>query len=145
MSMNMKSAFVATALIALGSMATPQPARAGDVTNAVLACFVETNANDQYKNGICRALWRGPGSGPNPSVANFKVLGLSAGNYSYTWIDLETGLNPGCGASQNPCVVPIATETANDGFAELAVTVRDLATGATKTVTARAFFIDGYN
>lgn len=143
--MNTKSAFVATALLALGSVAAPQPAHAGDVTNAVLACFVETNALDQYRNNTCRTFWRGPGYGPNPSVANFRVLGLPAGSYSYTWVDLETGQNPGCGASQNPCIVPVATDVAGDGLAELAVTVRDLATGASKTVTARAFFIDAYH
>lgn len=143
--MNIKSTVIATAILAAtGAFLSPMQAHAGDVTNAVLACYIDTFANDQYRNNHCAAVWT-PSTANNPTIADFKVFGLPAGNYSYTWVDQETGQNPGCGSTQSRCVVPIATETSGDGLAHLTVTVRDIATGATKTVSARARYLDGWN
>ena len=143
--MTMKSVFSAALLIGFGSIAPPQAVYAGNVTNASLACLVETNALEQYRSPTCRSYYRGPGYGTDPTIASFKVQGLTAGSYSFTWVDLETGQAPNCSSSQATCTVPIGTDVYGDGYAELAVTIRDLSTGATKTVSARAFYIDAYH
>lgn len=119
-------------------------AEAGNVTNAVLACHVDTNALDPVTNNMCRSVWT-PSTASNPTIAVFEVRGLTAGRYSYTWTDLETGGNPGCGTSQSSCVVGIATDVSGDGRAQLSVLIRDLDTGATKTVQATARYLDGWH
>ncbi len=132
----------ATALLVVGLAGHAAPAHAGDLTNGVLTCYVDTNAYDVPKPDNCRSSWT-PWRAPNPSVAVFEVAGLTAGSYSYVWIDLETGGSPGCSGSQ--CVVPIATDVSGDGLRHLSVTITDLGTGLQKTVTARARYFDTYH
>jgi hypothetical protein len=120
-----------------------RPAEAGNVTNAVLACYVDTYAFDVFTNNLCSAVWT-PSSASNPTTATFEVFGLTAGSYTFTWTDLETGLNPGCGSTSS-CTVGIATDVSGDGAARLSVLIRDTATGATKTVSARARYFDGWH
>lgn len=111
------------------------PARAADPANAVLTCYIDTNAQDVPKPNICRAVWT-PWTGGNPTIAVFEVAGLAAGSYAFTWIDLETGGVLPCSSTQ--CVVSIATDTSGDGLRHLSATITDLGTGLQKTVTARA-------
>ncbi|KRB11517.1 hypothetical protein [Lysobacter sp. Root690] len=131
------------ALIAVLGLAHSQPARAGDMSNAVVTCFVDTYALDVPEAFSCTSVWR-PGGATNPTTALFQVAGLGAGNYSYAWRDLETNTVPaGCG-NQPYCEKSISTETQGDGEATLRVTITDLDTGATKNVQATAFYYDGY-
>lgn len=125
-------------------LADVQAAYAGDVTNAVLACYVDTNALEQFTNNRCRSVWT-PSTGSDPTDAVFQVFGTTAGSYSYTWTDLETGQNPGCSSTSSQCVVSIGTDVSGDGIAQLQVVVRDTATNATKTVTATARYFDGWH
>jgi len=119
-----------------------EPARAGDVSNARLDCYVDTYAFDVPTPGECYSVWT-PGTANNPSVAVFSVAGLPAGSYAYQWRNLENGSTP-CG-NQSYCLVSIATETRGDGEASLSVTVTDTQTGAQKVATAYAYYFDGYN
>ena len=125
-------------VLAMGSTIAPKPALAGDLTNAALACYVDTNAFDQLTTSLCVSL---TGNGPDPTIAHFEVVGLTAGSYSFVWKDLETGVAPpGCGNSY-VCNTGIASEAAGDGLIRMSVLITDLSTGLTKTVTARARFI----
>lgn len=132
----------ATLLLAAGIAGHTAPAHAGDLTNGVLNCYVDTNALEVPKPTNCRSSWT-PWTASDPTIAVFEVAGLTAGSYSYVWIDLETGGSPGCSGSQ--CVVPIATDVSGDGLRHLSVTITDLGTGLQKTVTARARYFDAYH
>ncbi|GHA68430.1 hypothetical protein [Cognatilysobacter bugurensis] len=142
--MTMKSATLAIALVTgtLAAAAYPAPARAGDVSSAQLACYVDTYAYDQYQTGFCASVWA-PRRATNPTTAVFQVVGLPAGNYYFQWRNLETGGALSCTSSQ--CTTSIATETRGDGEAMLEVTITDAATGARRTVAAVAHYYDGYN
>ena len=130
-------------LISLFALTHSQPARAGDLSNAVVTCFVDTYALDVPEAFSCRSVWT-PGTATNPSTALFQVAGVGAGNYSYAWRDMETNTVPaGCG-NQDYCEKSISTETMGDGEATLRVTITDLSTGATKSVQATAFYYDGH-
>lgn len=132
------------AMISALALAPGQPARAGDMSNAVLTCYVDTFALDVPEAFTCFSTWK-PGRALNPTGAYFQVAGLGAGNYSYAWLDVETNLVPaGCG-DQSTCRKSISTETRNDGEATLRVTITDLDTGATRNAQATAFYNDGYN
>jgi hypothetical protein len=125
-------------LLAMGSTVAPDVAVAGNLTNAALACYVDTAAFDQLTTGLCASV---SGNGPDPTIAHFEVVGLTAGSYSFVWKDLDTGVAPpGCGNSF-VCNTGIASEAAGDGLVRMSVLITDLGTGLTKTVTARARFI----
>lgn len=47
----------ATVLLAAGMAGHTAPAHAGDLTNAVLTCYVNTHAVDVLKPNGCRASW----------------------------------------------------------------------------------------
>lgn len=132
----------ATLLLATGIAGHTAPAHAGDLTNGVLKCYIDTYALDVLKPNICHAGWT-PWSANNPTTALFEVTGLTAGSYSYVWINLETGGAAGCSGHQ--CSVPIATDFSGDGSAHLSVTITDLTSGLQKTVTARANYYDAYH
>ncbi len=136
------SAIASALLLAAGIVGHVAPAHAGDLTNGVLTCYVDTHALDIPRPNLCISGWK-PWTANNPSIAVFEVAGLTAGSYSYMWIDLETGGSPGCSGSQ--CVVPIATDVSGDGLRHLSVTITDLSTGLQKTVTARAYYFDAYH
>lgn len=132
-----------SAAAAVALFAGPAPeAKAGDVSNAKLQCLVDTYAFDPLTDAFCYSTWA-PGLADNPTVAYFAVAGLTPGNYSYHWTDLETGGTP-CG-NESYCIVSIETETRGDGYAALSVKITDTQTGAHKTVTAQAMYFDGYN
>lgn len=133
----------AAALAAALTFGHSEPARAGDLSNGVLTCFVDTYAFDVPEASSCISVWT-PGSATNPTTAHFEVSGLGAGNYSYAWRNLENNTVPaGCG-NQRYCQIQIRTETLGDGQATLGVTITDLDTGATKNVEATAYYFDGY-
>lgn len=132
------------ALISALALAPGRPAQAGDLSNAVLTCYVDTFALDVPQAFTCFSTWT-PRTALNPTSAYFQVTGLPAGNYAYAWLDMETNTVPsGCG-NQNLCRKSISTETRNDGEATLRVTITDLDTGATRNAQATAFYNDGYN
>lgn len=134
----MRTATIATFLLAMGISGAPNTAAAGDLTNAALACYVDTNANDPLTTGLCVSA---VGNGPDPTTAHFEVVGLTAGSYSYVWTDVDTGTAPpGCG-NASVCNTPIASDLLGDGLVRTSVLVTDLSTGLTKTVTARARFV----
>ncbi|MGO1073467.1 hypothetical protein [Lysobacter sp. CA199] len=130
-------------LLAVLALAHTQPARADDMSNAVVTCFVDTYALDVPEAGSCTSIWT-PNSATNPTTAHFEVTGLGPGRYSFAWRDLETNRVPaGCG-NQNYCQKSIKTETRGDGEATLGVTVTDLDTGATQNAQATAYYWDGH-
>lgn len=133
-----------SSLIALGLMAHAGTAQAGDVSNARLACYVDTYAYDQLSADYCASAWT-PSTANNPTVAYFEVIGLPAGSYSYTWKDLKTGQTGVCSSTNKWCTRSIRIIAARDGTAEVQVIVRDNQTGATKTVSALAEFLDAWH
>jgi hypothetical protein len=134
----------ATLLAAAGFAGHATPALAGDLTNLHLACYVDTYAYDQLSNDSCYSVWT-PSTASNPTVAYFKVTGLPTGNYTYTWKNVATGATGICAGTANYCTRTIRIIGAADGVVTLQVTVRDNATGATKSATATATYIDGYH
>ncbi|MGO1073465.1 hypothetical protein [Lysobacter sp. CA199] len=131
------------ALLSVLALSHSQPARAGDMSNAVLTCYVDTFAFDTPQAHSCTSIWT-PGTANNPSVAYFELTGLAPGRYSYAWRDLENNTVPaGCG-NQHYCSKSISTETRGDGEATLGVTITDLDTGATRNVQATAYYWDGW-
>ncbi|QQQ01798.1 hypothetical protein [Lysobacter enzymogenes] len=142
--MEVSKMLIAAGFAAALSLVAVAPARAGDLSGAQLTCYVDTFAFDVPQAQWCHSTWT-PGTATNPSVAMFEVTGLTAGNYSFAWTDLETGQTPsGCGNAQY-CIVPIATETRGDGEARARVVVTDTATGAQRSLDATAWYWDGYN
>lgn len=138
-----KTWVLGAALSLLAVDAATQPARAGDVSNAAVTCFVDTYAFDVPEVGSCSSIWR-PGSANNPSTALFQVTGVGAGNYAYAWRDLENNTVPaGCGNAPY-CEKLIYTDVYGDGQATLQVTITDLDTGAVRQVQATAFYYDGF-
>lgn len=131
-------------LLATGLVGHVAPAHAGDVSNAQLGCYVDTYAYDQLTTNNCASVWT-PNTANNPTVAFFQVVGLPAGSYSYTWKDLKTGATGVCSSSSTTCTRSIRIIGAADGTASMSVVVLDMQTGAAKTVSAYATFIDGYH
>lgn len=132
---------LAPSLAAAALLAAPaQEARAGDVSNAQLACHVDTYAFDTPSVGTCAGFWT-PSTADNPSVAVFEVQGLTPGNYSFSWRDPVTGQNGVCASNANSCLRTIHVGESK----RLQVTIVDLATGASKTVSARAMYFDASN
>lgn len=116
------------------------PAHAGDLSNAQLACYVDTYAYDQTAVEYCVSAWT-PSTATNPSTAYFEVVGLPAGSYTYAWTNLDTGQAGVCSSGNVWCTRSIRVNRT----ASMSVTITDTATGATKTVMATAEFIDGWN
>jgi hypothetical protein len=145
MTFHRSHSIAASALLAVGSLlGYAGHAHAGDVSNAQLGCYVDTYAYDQTTTDYCASAWT-PNTANNPTVAVFQVVGLPAGSYTYTWTDLKTGQTGVCSSGTNYCTRPIRIVAARDGTASMQVTVLDTQTGASKTVSAEAEFIDAYH
>jgi hypothetical protein len=143
--MKINATFAASALLlASGLLGHIAPVHAGDVSNAQLGCYVDTYAYDQLTTSNCASAWT-PSTANNPTIAFFQVVGLPAGSYSYTWKDLKTGATGVCSSGNATCTRTIRIIGAADGTASMSVVVRDTQTGATKTVSAYAEFIDAYH
>ena len=130
----------AAALLALASLGAPAPAHAGDVSNAQLGCFVDTNAWDSSTIGECTSFWT-PWTASNPSVAVYEVSGLTPGSYTFYWTDLSTGQVGVCATSSSSCLRSIRVGRSKS----VRVTVIDNQTGASKTLVATAYYEDGWN
>ena len=131
----------AALLLAAGLFGHSETARAGDVSNAELTCFVDTYAYDYSTVGYCESYWT-PGTATNPTTAVFEVTGLTAGSYSFAWKNLETGATGVCANNSNSCLQSI---NIYNSPSVIEVTVRDTATNATKTLNAYAYFWDAWN
>ncbi|QQP95253.1 hypothetical protein [Lysobacter enzymogenes] len=132
------------ALLSLSALSHSPPAQAGNVSNAVVTCYIETADWDVPQPQRCEAYWI-PSRATNPSTAYFEVTGLQPGRYSIAWRNVEINQPmPSC-ANSNYCWISIATETRGDGKAILGATVTDLDTGESKSVQATARYYDGVN
>jgi hypothetical protein len=131
---------VALAALAATGLGAPAPALAGDVSNAQLGCYVDTYAYDYPTIGECWGFWT-PSTATNPSTAVFEVSGLTAGSYTFYWTDLTTGQVGVCGTSDVWCFRSIRVGRSKT----VRVTVVDNATNASKTMTATAYYEDGWN
>lgn len=116
------------------------PAHAGNVSNAQLSCYVDTFAFDYAQIDECYSFWT-PGTANNPSQAVFQVVGLTAGSYTFYWTDMNTGQVGVCATNSISCLRSIRVGQSKT----VRVTVIDNATGASKTVSATAYFEDGWN
>lgn len=134
--------FSALSAAALGIAALVQsaPARAGDVSNAQLSCYVDTYAYDYGTIGECWGGWT-PSTASNPSTAVFEVVGVPAGSYTYYWTDVTTGQVGVCATGGSYCFRSIRVGRSKT----VRVTVIDNATGASKTVTATAYYEDAWH
>jgi hypothetical protein len=136
--MNTRISFaIAIALGALGVATHSRPALASgpNVDDAQLTCLVDTYAFDQYTTGSCVSFWA-PNAADNPTIAAFEVIGLPAplSEYSFVW-------SVGSCGSYISCTRGIAL---NQTVSE-SVTVTHVPTGQSKTVSATAEFLDGWN
>lgn len=135
------SATASALLLAVGLCSHSETAHAGDVSNAELTCFVDTYAFDYATVGYCESYWT-PSTATNPTTAVFEVTGLTAGNYSFAWKNLETGATGVCASNSNSCWQSISYFNSPS---VIEVTVRDTDTNATKTLNAYAYFWDGWH
>lgn len=133
------SALMAAGLLSVLALGSPVTARAGNVSNATLGCYVDTYAYDYITDGRCDAWWT-PWSATNPSVVYLEVGNLPAGTYSFSWRDGDTG-QVVCQGSSNSCSRSIDVSTS----VRTTVYVQDVQTGATKQLSADANYHDGYN
>jgi hypothetical protein len=134
--------YVLGAFLSVFALSHSQPARAGDMSNAVVTCYVDTYDLDIPQPLYCESVWI-PNRGTNPSTAYFEVTGLQAGRYGFVWRNLENNQVMAACANLNYCYISIKTETRGDGEATLGVTITDLDTGATKDAQATALYWDG--
>lgn len=137
---NMHSIAGSALLLMAVAFGYSENARAGNVSNAQLSCYIDTNAYDTPTIGRCTAAWT-PWSASNPSPAVFEVVGLIAGSYTFYWTDLSTGQVGVCATNSVSCVRSIFV----NGIKSVRVTVVDNQTGASKTISATARFLDGYH
>ena len=72
----------------------------------------------------------------------FEVTGLTVGNYSFAWKNLEIGATGVCASSNRFCFQSI---NFFNSPSIIEVTVRDTDTNATKTLNAYAYFWDGWH
>ncbi len=136
--MNANGIGMAAALLIGSTVLSYAPvAQAGDVSNASLACYVDTTAFDQLESDYCASGWR-PGQ-PNPTIAHFQVVGLAPGSYTYAWSSSQ------CSSAYYWCNQSIRKDTSGGQPVTLSVTVQDTATGASKTVSATAEYVDVWN
>lgn len=140
--MNPKTLFSASAaaLLALAAIGAPATAHAGNVANAQLTCYVDTYAYDYASVGECYSYWT-PSTASNPSTADFAVTGLTAGNYTFYWTDLTTGQVGVCATNSQRCLRSIRVGRSKS----MRVAVIDNDTGASNTLTATAYFEDGWH
>jgi hypothetical protein len=131
---------VSSAALALASLLPAHEAQAGNVSGAQLSCYVDTYAYDIAEIGECYGVWT-PSTATNPSQAVFQVVGLTAGSYTFYWTDLNTGQVGVCPTGNISCLRSIRVGQSKS----VRVTVVDNATGASKTVSATAYFEDGWN
>ncbi len=131
----------AALLLATGLFGHSETAHAGNVSNAELTCFVDTYAFDYSTVGYCESAWT-PSTATNPTTAVFEVTGLTAGNYSFAWKNLETGATGVCASNSSVCFQSVSLFNSPS---VIEVTVRDTDTNATKTLNAYAYFWDGWN
>jgi hypothetical protein len=133
--MSCKSFLAASTLACAAALGlASSPAAAGTLDQAQVACFVDTYAYDQLTTDYCASVWT-PGSADMDSVAYFEVVGLPAGNYTYSW-------NFGC-ANANYCVTGISARF--DPTKTAYVTVRNVATGEQRALSATADYINGWD
>ena len=131
---------LSAAVLGVAALGQSAPAQAGNVSNAQLSCYIDTYAYDYATIGECTGVWT-PGTANNPSQAVFQVVGLTAGSYTFYWTDMSTGQVGVCGTNSISCLRSIRVNQ----FKTVRVTVIDNATGASKTVSATAEFLDGWN
>lgn len=135
---------LAAIALAVSAGAAPREVAAGNLAGATLACYVDTYAFDQLTPYFCYAGWT-PSTASNPTVAYFEVVNLSAGSYTFSWKDLDTGTTPpGCGNTQF-CSTGIATDVSGDGLVRMSVKITDNATGLSTTATAEAQYLDAWH
>ncbi|MCC7248514.1 MAG: hypothetical protein IT473_07820 [Lysobacter sp.] len=139
--MNTKSfSALSAAVLGVALLAPSAPAQAGNVSNAELSCFVDTYAYDYGTIGECWGGWT-PSTASNPSNAVFEVVGLTAGSYTYYWTDVTTGQVGVCATGASFCFRSIRVGRSKT----VRVTVIDNATGASKTMTATAYYEDAWH
>ena len=131
---------VASTLLGTALFLPAPAAQAGNVSGAQLSCYVDTFAYDYPEIGECYGVWT-PFTATNPSQAVFHVEGLTPGSYTFYWTDLNTGQAGVCPSADISCLRSIGVNQSKS----VRVTVIDNQTGASKTVTATAYFDDGYN
>lgn len=133
--MNLKSSLLAASLATLSALTfAPAPAAAGSLDGAALACYIDTYAYDQLSTDYCAAAWT-PGTANIQTIAHFEVVGLPGGSYSYTW-------NLPCGGSST-CDTSIRARPEQTILGQ--VTVRNLATGEQRTLSAYAEYLNGWD
>ncbi|MBE5316560.1 MAG: hypothetical protein H4O13_14300 [Xanthomonadales bacterium] len=133
--MTLKPSLLAVLLAsAAAACLMPAPAKAGSLDQAQLACYVDTYAFDQLATDFCVSVWT-PGGADLESVAVFEVVGLPPGNYTYSW-------NFACDSSLS-CFTSINARW--DHVKTAQVTVRNVATGEQRTLSATAEYINGWD
>lgn len=130
---------LAAAMLAGATLLPAAPAHAGDLSNATLGCYIDTSAWDVTTPYYCETGWTPYNGAGIPGSAFFEVSGLPAGNYSFTWTNLNTGLGGQCGGTT--CGLSIGLHQS----VTFSVLIRDNDTGATTTVVAQAYYYDGWS
>jgi len=133
-------AALSAAVLGIAALGQSAPAHAGDVSNAQLGCYVDTYAYDYPTIGECWGGWT-PYTATNPSTAVFEITGLPAGSYTFYWTDVTTGQVGVCATNSSSCFRSIRVGRSKT----VRVAVIDNATGASKTVTATAYYEDAWN
>jgi hypothetical protein len=122
----------AVILTALFAIATPTAT--ADTSALRLGCFVDSPNLDTVKEDHCVA------SHPASSYkVYFEVRNRSAGGYSYQWRKTGLPVSGGCTASSHSCSL-VVVKPKGESTLTMWVVVTELATGASKTVTADAEF-----
>src|SRR4051794_29577355 len=119
------------AVIAASVLGVATQSAAADTSTLQLGCFVDTPALDFVQPDHCGARL----AAARYSVY-FEVLGRSGGGYSYQWQTSGLSVVPlsGCTSSAPTCSVSVRPR--GDATLTASVVVTELATGASKTVTA---------
>ncbi|SDD70081.1 hypothetical protein [Aquimonas voraii] len=133
--MNLKRSIALTVLAgSAASFMLFSPAHAASLDQAQVGCYVDTYAFDTLTADYCVSAWT-PSSAQLRSVAYFEVIGLPAGNYSYSW-------NFACGNSRS-CSTSITARP--EQIKTAVVTVTNVATGEQRTLSATAEYLNGWD
>lgn len=123
------------AVIAASVFGAATPSALADTSALHLGCFVDSPALDVVTSGRCAAR-----HAASQYTVYFEVLDRSATGYTFNWRSTGLPIVPTAGCTSSSPICMGTVRPAGDSSLTTTVVVTEIATGESKTVTARADF-----
>lgn len=125
----------AGAVIAASLLGAATPSALADTSSLHLGCFVDSPALDVVTSGSCAAR-----HAASQYTVYFEVLGRSGTGYTFNWRSAGLQITPTAGCTSSSPICMATVHPGGDTTLTTSVVVTEIATGASKTVTAHADF-----